>query len=156
VTEGVESVAGGSAVDEAHRLMLAYARSVDFAHCFEDIEAELEELPGEYAPPGGCLLLSREEGRAVGCVAVRRLTDEVCELKRLYVEPAARGTGRGRALTLAAVDLARGMGYRAVRLETLESMEAARGLYRSLGFVEDPSRRQDAAGPVVVMERALA
>lgn len=95
-----------------------------------DFEDELAALPGGYE----ALLLARLGGEPVGCAALKRLPDGACELKRLYVRPAARGAGLGRALVEAAIARARELGHAALRLDTLPAMDAARALYASLGF----------------------
>jgi ribosomal protein S18 acetylase RimI-like enzyme len=99
---------------------------------FTDIEAELAALPGGY----DAILLAREGDEIAGCVALRRLEEGVCEMKRLYVRPAARGSGAGRALVEASVARARELGYAAMRLDTLPTMDTAQALYLSLGFRE--------------------
>ncbi|HUJ56084.1 MAG TPA: GNAT family N-acetyltransferase [Gaiellaceae bacterium] len=96
-----------------------------------EFEAELAALPGGY----DAILVARDGEEVVGCVALRPLADGACELKRLYVRPDARGSGAGRALAEAVVEEARRLGYRTMRLDTLPTMDAARALYRSLGFV---------------------
>jgi len=118
-------------------LFREYADSLGVDLSFQGFEDELARMPGEYAPPRGALLLAGEGGEAAGCVAIRPLEPtDVCELKRLYVRPARRTGGLGRALTLAAIDEARRLGYARMRLDTLPSMDTARRLYAGLGFRE--------------------
>lgn len=123
-----------TAVAAAKRLFEQYAASLDFDLCFQDFEAELRRFPGEYAPPSGRLFLAQVGLRAIGCVGLRPLGAGLCELKRLYVQPAGRGRQAGRRLTEAAIAAARHIGYAAMRLDTLPSMAAANELYRALGF----------------------
>jgi putative acetyltransferase len=111
-------------------------RGIDMG--YQSVEAELAGLPGAFGPPeGGVWLAYDEAGELVGCVALRPMPDDgVCELKRLYVRPAHRGAGAGRALTGQAIAAARDRGYRLLRLDTGTFLDASRGLYASLGFVE--------------------
>lgn len=117
---------------------------------------EVASLPGEYAPPGGRLLLARHDGAPAGCVTLRRLDAGTCELRRLYVRPSCRGAGLGRQLTLAALAAARAMAYRRVRLNTLPSMTSARVLYAELGFREIPPYRAVLVPGVIHFEHELA
>ena len=94
------------------------------------------QLPGECAPPAGAVLLALGETQVAGCVLLQPVDDGVAEVRRLYVRPAARGKGMGRALMQAVIDAARAAGHRTVRLETLDVMREARALYRALGFTE--------------------
>jgi ribosomal protein S18 acetylase RimI-like enzyme len=111
-------------------LFREYSASLGEQGCFPDFEDELAALPGGYE----ALLVARVDGEPVGCVAIRRLDDATCEMKRLYVQPDGRGSGLGRALAEAIVDEARCLGFRTMKLDTLPSMDTARALYRSLGF----------------------
>jgi ribosomal protein S18 acetylase RimI-like enzyme len=119
-----------------------YAASLNVDLCFQDFDAELARLPGEYGAPQGHLLLAFVGGTLAGCGAMRALTDvdyaNACEMKRLYIRPAFRRFGLGRALAQALLDEARRAGYSVMLLDTLDDMEAARELYASLGFEEIP------------------
>lgn len=126
-----------SAEDEwpdVRALFTEYAASLGFSLSFQGFEAELATLPGRYAPPGGCVLLARGPEGLAGCVAMRPLDARTCEMKRLFVRPAFLGRGCGRLLAEAIVREARAAGYERMRLDTVPAMEAALGLYHSLGF----------------------
>ena len=128
---------------EATRTLLReYAASLGIDLCFQNFEAELATLPGEYAAPAGALLLARVDGVVAGGGAMRPLADvdyaNACEMRRLFVRPAYRRFGLGRLLAQALLDRGRQAGYSAVLLDTLDDMEAARELYASLGFEEIP------------------
>jgi GNAT superfamily N-acetyltransferase len=118
-------------------LFRTYAASLGIDLSYQNFDAELAGLPGEYAPPTGALLLARDDATIpLGCVGLRPLDpDGCCEMKRLYVAPAARGFGLGRALVTAVIAEARRLGYQEMRLDTLPSMGAAVALYRAEGFV---------------------
>jgi putative acetyltransferase len=121
-------------------LFREYAESLDFDLCFQDFEQELADLPGPYAPPSGCLLLATVTGEPAGCVALRRLADGVCEMKRLYVRRRYRGTGLGRSLAEQVIRAATRLGYQTMRLDTIPSvMGSAVALYRALGFRDIPA-----------------
>ena len=144
-------------IEEARSLFKEYEHATGVDLCFQNFEAELRGLPGDYAPPAGrLLLLSDEEGRTLGCVALRKIDDEVCEMKRLYLSPEARGTGAGRLLAEFIIAEARKIGYGRMRLDTLPSMRAAIALYRSLGFREIEPYRFNPVGGSLFMELKLS
>ena len=126
----------GADIGAVRALVLAYQRETGFSPCFMGFDREVAELPGAYAPPGGRLIVAAVEGEPIGCVGIRPLADGICEMKRLYLAPGHRGGGHGRALAMAALDAARQLGYRAMRLDTMRTMTAARALYHALGFIE--------------------
>ena len=135
--------ADGPAHTEAVRtLFREYAGSLGIDLCFQNFEQELASLPGEYVAPHGALLLALVDGEPAGCVAMRPLPEadhaNACEMKRLFVRRAFRRFGLGRLLAQQLMDLATQAGHSCMLLDTLDDMEAARGLYASLGFVEIP------------------
>jgi putative acetyltransferase len=136
-------------------LFIEYARSLDFNLCFQNFEKELAKLPGEYSPPGGILLLAMNEHHPAGCIALRRIDDATCEMKRLYIKPEARGSGYGRTLTVELLRRASALGYRTMRLDTVPSMKEAIELYTSLGFKKIPPYRENPVEGAIFMELDL-
>jgi len=139
-------------LDPVRDLFLEYADSLGVSLDFQNFEAELAGLPGEYQSPGGCLLVARLDGQLAGCVAMRRIDDRTCEMKRLYVRPQFQGLKIGKKLAESVIETARKLGYSRMRLDTLPSMKSARSLYASLGFKEIPPYRHNPIDGTSFME----
>jgi putative acetyltransferase len=125
-------------IDEVRRLFREYEAALNVDLCFQQFELELTNLPGKYAPPSGTILLAKDGQKALGCGALRNLgsiQDRTCEMKRLYVCPAARGVGVGKQIVRRLIQEAVRIGYSTMVLDTLDRLEAAINLYKSLGFV---------------------
>jgi carbonic anhydrase len=125
---------------------------------FQNFDAELQTPEHIYGPPYGCLFIALEKREAAGCVGIRALPivgNEACEMKRLYVRPAYRGSGLGRRLAEAAVHEARRLGYKRMFLDTLERMEHARAVYGKLGFRQVEPYYYNPVNGIVFMELNL-
>lgn len=129
-------VTGGDMLGEVRQLFIEYAKSLNIDLTFQDFEAELKTLPGKYEAPGGTLILATVDGKAAGCIALRKISEDICEMKRLYVRDAYRGLGLGKRLIGMIIDDARKLNYAYIRLDTLETMKKAQSLYLSLGFYD--------------------
>jgi putative acetyltransferase len=144
----LKQVESPAQIAQARELFLEYAESLGFSLCFQSFDQELARLPGDYAPPDGRLLVAEYRGQLAGCVALHKLQSDICEMKRLYLRPQFRGRGLGRVLAEAVIVAARTIGYRKMRLDTVEPvMPNAVAMYRRLGFVEmEPYRANPIAG----------
>jgi putative acetyltransferase len=143
-------------IAQARELFLEYAKSLNFSLCFQSFDKELAELPGDYAPPDGRLLLLDHDGKPAGCVALHKLDVETCEMKRLYLRREFRGKGLGLGLARAIMDEARKIGYRNMRLDTVEPvMKDAVAMYRKMGFQEIAPYRPNPIEGAMYMELEL-
>jgi ribosomal protein S18 acetylase RimI-like enzyme len=126
--------AGPGDLSDIRAMLEEYAAGLGVDLSYQDFARELRDLPGDYVPPAGALLVGHVDAAAVGMVAMRPRSPDRSEMKRLYVRPAARGTGLGRQLADAIIDAARLAGYREICLDTLPTMQNAQRLYEHLGF----------------------
>jgi putative acetyltransferase len=143
-------------VAQARELFQEYEKSLGVNLCFQNFEKELAGLPGHYAPPDGRLLLAEYEAQLAGCVALHKWETGICEMKRLYLRPAFRGKGLGRALAETIIAEAREIGYQRMRLDTIEPiMKDAVEMYRKLGFREIAPYRPNPIAGATYMELQL-
>jgi len=126
----------GEMIEEIRKLFLEYAQSLDIDLDFQDFETELKTLPGKYQPPDGALILALVEGKEAGCIALRKISKDICEMKRLYVRDEYRGLGLGKMLVGMIIDEAVKKNYQYMRLDTLPTMKSAQSLYLSFGFYD--------------------
>jgi len=148
------------AISQARAVFREYSLLLGVDVCLQDFEAELTALPGSYGRPTGRLLLALHDGPAdqdapIGCVGLRKLEEEICEMKRLYVRPGFRNEGAGRTLAEKLIAEARAMDYKKMRLDTLPIMREAQALYRSLGFVETPPYIKNRTADALYFELTL-
>jgi putative acetyltransferase len=145
-----------SHLSDLRKLFREYAESLKFDLGFQGFEGEVAGLPGEYAEPEGRLLIAYLEGEAVGCGALRKIVGTICEMKRLYVRPSARGLGIGKMLSEKLIAEAREIGYAHMRLDTIsDQMQTAIALYRAQGFVEIAPYRFNPIAGALYMEKDL-
>lgn len=143
-------------MDEVRDLFLEYAASLDFSLCFQNFDVEVRQLPGEYAPPSGRIILCRINGQTAGCIALKPLSKGICEMKRLFVRPAFRRKKLGLCLASRLIQEAKEIGYHSMRLDTIAgTMEGAIALYRSLGFREIPAYYENPIPNAVYLELRL-
>ena len=142
-------------IELAASLFREYHQFLNVDLCFQGFEQELANLPGKYAEPTGSILLAEYQDEIVGCVAVRAINEQNCEMKRLYVRPSSQGLSAGRLLVEAIIVKAKQLGYHKMRLDTLKRLDTAIGLYLKLGFVEIDAYYTNPLSEVVFLELQL-
>ena len=143
-------------IRSARELFKEYEASIGVSLCFQSFDKELAELPGKYAPPSGRLLLAYLDNQLVGCIALRKIDERTCEMKRLFLRSDARGKGVGRKLVTAVIDEARMIGYEQIRLDTMPGrMDTAIALYEAVGFKEIAPYYDTPVGDTKFMELRL-
>jgi len=143
-------------IDEAKSLFIEYAESLNFDLCFQGFDEELKTLPGKYSPPGGFILLAKVNNNFAGCIALRDIGENMCEMKRLYVKPEFRGLGLGKILCDKLIEKSRKIGYEKMRLDTIaDKMKSAIKLYITYGFYQIPAYYHNPQEGVVYMEMKL-
>ncbi|HKB26659.1 MAG TPA: GNAT family N-acetyltransferase [Methylomirabilota bacterium] len=152
--EIIQAASAGD-IERVKELFREYEKSLDVDLCFQGFEQELAGLPGAYTPPRGRLLLAIDGGRPAGCVALRPLGPDACEMKRLYLRPELRGRRVGRLLADRVIAEARAIGYARMRLDTLPAMTEAIAMYRALGFAEIAPYYANPVPGALFMELAL-
>ncbi len=151
----IKNVQSTGEIKIVKELFEEYAKSLNFSLCFQNFDKELKNLPGDYSPPKGSLLLSEYNGIPAGCVGLRKFENDICEMKRLYVKNNFRGLKIGRMLVYKIIDEAKRIGYKKMRLDTIQTMQAAQNLYKSLGFYEISSYGNHPIEGTIYMELNL-
>lgn len=129
-------ITGAYMIEEVKQLFLKYAQSLEIDLAFQNFEREFKTLPGQYGSPDGALILALVDGKRAGCIALRKISDSICEMKRLYVYDEYRGLGIGKKLILLIIEEARKLNYSFMRLDTLPTMKKAQEMYLSFGFYD--------------------
>ena len=157
MTDAITAFDLAADLENVRALMTEYGDTLDVRdRCFQNMDAELEGLPGEYAPPNGALFVARsDDGEAVGCIALHGMGDRACEMKRLYVRPSEQGRGLGRRLAEKLIAEAQRLGFSTMRLDTFEAMVAARALYADLGFRPIPPYNANPMPGLIYLELTL-
>lgn len=142
-------------LEQVREIFLEYADFLQVDLCFQNFEKELQTLHQVYFPPLGCIILAMDEKKVVGCIALKPIGGDICEMKRLYVRPAARGKALGNQLVQEIILFAKGAGYKTMKLDTLTTLQSAIKLYRSKGFVETDAYVYNPLAEVVYLQLSL-
>jgi putative acetyltransferase len=142
-------------LEEVREIFIEYADFLQVDLCFQDFEKELQTLHKVYNPPAGCIILAKEDEQVLGCIALKPISEGVCEMKRLYVRPSARGKALGKKLVEELIDFAKKVGYKTMKLDTISSLKEAINLYQSKGFVKTEAYVYNPLSDVLYFELTL-
>ncbi|MBA4849914.1 GNAT family N-acetyltransferase [Emticicia sp. BO119] len=151
----IQKIATVDDLDEIKALFREYEKFLGVSLCFQNFEEELAKLPAKYAEPEGAIFLAKANGKSAGCVALWKLEDGICEMKRLYVKPEFQGLGFGKKLVYIIIEEAQKKGYKKMKLDTLRRLESANHLYKSLKFTETTSYNYNPEEDVAYFEKDL-
>ncbi|WP_435355440.1 GNAT family N-acetyltransferase [Emticicia sp. SJ17W-69] len=142
-------------LEEIKNLFREYAKFLEISLDFQDFESELAKLPAKYAEPEGAIFLAKIDSQPAACVALWKLEEGICEMKRLYVKPEFQGLGLGKKMTQTIIEEAKGKGYKIMKLDTLKRLQSANYLYASLGFRETQPYNYNPESDVAYFEKEL-
>ena len=142
-------------LEEVRNIFIEYSEFLQVDLCFQDFEKELQTLHQVYGLPQGCIILAKQNGQTLGCIALKPIAEGICEMKRLYVRPEARGMGLGRKLVEELMSFARKSAYVSMKLDTVSKLKEATSLYRSIGFTETPPYVYNPLSDVLYFELKL-
>jgi GNAT superfamily N-acetyltransferase len=142
-------------LEEVREIFIEYADFLQVDLCFQDFEKELQTLHKVYNPPSGCIILAKEDEQVLGCIALKPIGEGICEMKRLYVRPNARGKALGKQLVEELIDFAKKVGYKTMKLDTISSLKEAIKLYQSKGFVKTEAYVYNPLSDVLYFELTL-
>lgn len=142
-------------LEEIKNLFREYAKFLEISLDFQDFESELAKLPAKYAEPEGAIFLAKIDSQPAACVALWKLEEGICEMKRLYVKPEFQGLGLGKKMAQTIIEEAKGKGYKIMKLDTLRRLKSANYLYASLGFRETKPYNYNPESDVAYFEKEL-
>ncbi len=151
----IKKIATNQDLEDIKQLFREYQRFLQVDLCFQDFEKELVQLPAKYTEPEGAIFLAKVDGQPAGCVALWKLEEGICEMKRLYVKPEFQGLGLGKQLTEIIMEEAKNKGYKTMKLDTLKRLQAANYIYHTLGFAEIKPYNFNPEVDVVYFEKEL-
>lgn len=151
----IEKISSEQDLEDVKQLFREYANFLQVDLCFQGFEAELAKLPAKYAEPEGSIFLAKVNGQPAGCIALWKLEEGVCEMKRLFVKPEFQGLGLGKQLVNILLEEAKNKGYIKMKLDTLRRLQSANYLYKSLDFIETLPYNFNPEEDIVYFEKAI-